>query len=78
MKRYQIIMILNRNARKRVCEQYCWKFINLDKCSIESGLPLKIVYENGIMFQHEKVLEIEPFDEYGLMVTTTKKEWYIR
>ncbi|WP_346961379.1 hypothetical protein [Clostridium sp.] len=74
---YKIMLILNRSNKMRVCEQYYDKNILLDKCIIERGLDLTIVYENGASFTHEIVESVEGFEEYGLKITTTKKVWFI-
>lgn len=74
---YKIILILNRNTQMRVCEHYCYKNILLDECIIEKGAHLKIVYEGKSFFTHENIENVEPFEEYGLKITTSKKIWFI-
>lgn len=74
---YKIILIINRNTNMKVCEHYCYKSILLDECNVETGLNLKIVYEGKSFFTHEMVEKVEPFEEYGLKITTTKKTWFI-
>lgn len=73
---HKIILILNKDEQ-RVCEYYCYKEIDLDKCIIETGLELVIYYKNGSHFKHEVVKSVEGFGEYGLKITTSKKVWYI-
>jgi hypothetical protein len=74
---YEIILVLNINTQTRVCEQYYYKSILLDKCVIESGSSLTIAYECGALFTHEIVKSVESFGENGLKITTTKKIWFI-
>ena len=74
---YKILLILNKNTQMRVCEHYCYKSILFDKCVMESGLHLKIVYDGNSFFTHETVESVEPFQEYGLKITTSKKIWFI-
>ncbi|GEM_PF-6235298 len=74
---YEIILVLNRNTQTRVCEQYYYKSILLDKCVIQSGSSLTIAYDCGAIFTHETVEQVESFEEYGLKITTTKKIWFI-
>lgn len=75
---YKIILIINNKTKARVCEEYCYKSILLDKCIIKIGQELKIVYKNNSYFKHyELVQSIEPFEEKGLKIKTTKKTWFI-
>ncbi len=74
--RYKIILVINKDGA-RVLQEKCNQEIDLDKCIIEVGQPLFIVYKDGLHFKHENVLNVEPFEEYGLRVTTTKKTWFI-
>lgn len=73
---HKIILILNKD-KQRVCEQYCYKEIDLDKSIIERGLELLIYYKDGSRFKHEVVKSIEGFGEYGLKIVTSKKIWFI-
>ena len=74
---HKIILILNKDGQ-RVCEQYCYKELDLDKSIIERDLELFIYYKDGSHFKHhEFVKSIEGFGEYGLKVTTSKKVWFI-
>lgn len=76
-ERYSLIKITNRKTNALVCRQYCNIDLALNKCVIERGLALRIVFLNGSGFTHETVEKVDAFGEYGLKITTTKKEWYI-
>lgn len=73
----EILKITNLLGQE-VCHQYCNKEIDLSRCEIKEGKPLKIVYKSGSGFNHEKV-EYVWYIEYGLMtgmaIITTKKIW---
>lgn len=73
---YKIILIEDRVGRQ-ILDEKCHREINIDKCVIEKHQPLKIVYSDGMSFTHEEVKRVEPFGEYGLIVYTTKKTWFI-
>lgn len=74
---YKIILILNKNTKCRVCEEYCYKEIDWSKSIIEEGLNLRIIYKDGVYFEHERVEKIESFEKHGWRITTTKKEWFL-
>lgn len=75
---YKIILIINNRTKTRVCEEYCYKPILLDKCIIRIGEELKIVYKDNSYFKHyECVQSVEPFEEKGLKIKTNKKTWFI-
>lgn len=73
---HKIILILNKD-KQRVCEQYCYKELDLDKSIIEKDRELVIYFKYGGHFKHEFVKNIERFEEHGLKITTSKKEWFI-
>lgn len=75
---YKIVLIINNNTKVRVCEEYCYKSIELNKSIIKVGEELKIVYKNGTLFKHYEIVKsVEPFEDTGLKITTTKKTWFI-
>lgn len=76
-ERYSIVKITNRKTNVLVCSQYYDIALALNKCVIERGLALRIVFFDGFGFTHETVEKVDAFGEYGLKITTTKKEWYI-
>ena len=74
---HKIILILNKD-KQRVCEQYCYKELDLDKSIIQRDIELFICYKDGSYFKHHEVVKIiEGFGAYGLKITTSKKEWFI-
>lgn len=74
---YRIILIINKKTKDRVCNQYCYKPIDIQKSVIEIGKELFIVYKDYGRFKHETVEHIEDFEGCGLKITTTKKIWFI-
>lgn len=73
---HKIILILNKDEQ-RVCEEYCYKELDLDKSVIERDLELLIYYKDGSHFKHEVVKSIDGFGAYGLKIVTSKKVWFI-
>lgn len=78
MKGYEIVSKLllhslyNKNTRQEVCNYYANRVCK--EVHMEIGEPLKIKYETGSGFTHEKVFDIEEND-YGFWVETTRKMW---
>lgn len=66
--------VINKNTNQEVCQQYINKPVREFIDNIDE--ELKVVYEDGSFFTHEKVLEHEQ-DDYGFWIETTKKLWRI-
>ena len=74
-KAMKITDIINKNTYESVCYYYLNKEIDLDKCIIEIGKPLKIVYLDGSHFTHEDVCSVRDVDDEIITIHTTKKVW---
>lgn len=74
---YKIILIINNNTKRSVCQEYYYREIDLNRSVIECGKNLRIVCKDGFYFEHEKVKSVEYFEKYGYKITTTKKVWFI-
>lgn len=72
---YLIKRIANRFTGYDVCQQYLNKPIK-GIISIV-GEPLVIKYEDGSFFTHEIVIDSEYVNDNLIIITTTRKEWYI-
>lgn len=73
----KIVNILNRKTLRSVCQNYCGKEIDFDKCNFNIGKPLKITYITGSYFTHENVEDIKDGDINTFQVITTNKIWEI-
>lgn len=71
-----IISIINTKTGNPVCDYYKHKEINLSKCEIIVGKPLRIVHSNGTYFTHEIVTEISQVLSM-IRINTIKKSWVI-
>ena len=74
----EIALIINKKTKQGVCSQYLNKKLNLDKCIINIGEPLKIVYDSGSFFTHEAVVSVEYPDEAIIKIETTRKIWLLQ
>jgi hypothetical protein len=74
----EIAIIINKNTKQEVCPQYLHKKININKSIMQIGKDLRIVYESGSFFTHEKVIDVYFSDEYTIKVETTNKVWTIQ
>lgn len=72
MERHIMGLIKNRATGNDVCSHYL--NIPIKEFIADEGKPLKIKFENGCMFTHEIVEELEQTD-YGFWITTTRKIW---
>lgn len=62
-ERYSLIKITNRKTNALVCSQYYNIDLALNKCVIERGLALRIVFFNGSGFTHEIVEKVDDLKE---------------
>lgn len=72
---YLIKRIINRFTGLEVCPQY----LNIPVSDFIAimGEPLKVRYKNGAFFTHEIVIDSEYVNDNLIIITTTRKEWYI-
>lgn len=74
----EITSIRNRKANMDVCPQYLHKRIDINKSEITVGKGLRIIYETGFFFGHEKVISVEYLDDGVIRVETENKTWVIQ
>lgn len=66
--------IINKTTQQEVCQRYINKPIR--EIVDDIGKDLKVTYEDGSFFTHEKVIECNQ-DDYGFWIETTNKLWRI-
>lgn len=74
----QIATIYNKHSKDESCKYYLNRDINIEKCVIEIGKPLKVVYKTNSFFTHEDVVKVEYPDEVTIKIETTKKIWILQ
>ena len=71
-------MIIGKVINKNTYQEVCQRYINKPVRDIDARVDyeLKITYEDGSFFTHEKVIECNQ-DDYGFWIETTNKLWRI-